>query len=61
MDIVSNETKYKINSLNDLLNNCLTPMGYRYLQDRLTSPYIQPEKINEIYDLTELILTENLD
>ena len=61
LDIISNETKYKINSLNDLLNNCLTPMGYRYLQDRLTSPYIQPEKINEIYDLTELILKENLN
>lgn len=61
LDIISNETKYKINSLNDLLNNCLTPMGYRYLQDRLTSPYIQAEKINEIYDLTELILKENLN
>jgi DNA mismatch repair protein MutS len=61
LDVISYETKYAINSLNDLLNNCLTPMGYRFLQERLNSPYIQYEKITEIYDLTELILNENVN
>lgn len=50
---------YKYNSINDLVNKCLTPMGYRYLKDKLISPFIEHDKIMDIYEKTELLLSDN--
>jgi DNA mismatch repair protein MutS len=55
--ITSKNTDYKINSVNQLLNNCNTAMGYRYLKDRLLRPYIDKKIINEIYEKTDIVLS----
>lgn len=49
----------KFQSLNDVINNCATPMGKRYLKQRLCSPFTDPEIINNYYVLTEKLLSIN--
>jgi DNA mismatch repair protein MutS len=44
-------SKYK--SLFHVVNETLTPMGERYLRNILSSPYVNTNKLNDIYDLTE--------
>lgn len=52
----------KFQSLNDIVNNCATPMGKRYLKQRLCAPFTNPTIINNYYNLTEKLLkTEKVD
>jgi DNA mismatch repair protein MutS len=46
----------KFQSLNDVINNCVTPMGKRYLKQRLCAPFTDPKVINNYYDLTDKII-----
>jgi DNA mismatch repair protein MutS len=50
----SNNSSY--NSLNDLINCCITPMGKRYLKNRLCNPYTNYDTIQNYYDLTEKMI-----
>ena len=45
------QTKYK--SLFHVVNETRTPLGERFLRSVLSSPYTDPKKLNEIYDVTE--------
>jgi DNA mismatch repair protein MutS len=51
----------KFQSLYDVLNNCLTPMGKRLLKTRLCAPLINESKINEIYSLSEKIINHEMN
>ena len=46
----------KFQSLNDVINNCVTPMGKRYLKQRLCAPFTDSKVINNYYDLTDKII-----
>jgi DNA mismatch repair protein MutS len=46
----------KFQSLNDVVNNCLTPMGKRYLKQRLCAPFTDVKIINNFYNMTEKLL-----
>ncbi len=50
----------KFQSLNDVINNCITPMGKRALSHRLCAPYTDPVTINKYYELTEKFLSKEL-
>ncbi len=50
----------KFQSLNDVINNCITPMGKRNLSHRLCAPYTDPETISKYYDLTDKFMNKNL-
>ena len=51
----------KFQSLNDIINNCISAMGKRYLKQRLCAPFTDAKIINNYYDLTEKILKLNID
>lgn len=51
----------KFQSLNDVINNCVTPMGKRYLRQRLCAPFTDPKVINNYYDLTDKLILSNKD
>lgn len=55
---------FSFNSLNDVINCCITPMGKRYLKNRLCNPYTNYEIIKNYYDLSEKMIkngkTENV-
>lgn len=52
----------KFQSLNDVINNCVTPMGKRYLKQRLCAPFTDSKVISNYYDLTDkLINTSKTD
>jgi DNA mismatch repair ATPase MutS len=52
----------KFQSLNDVINNCLTPMGKRYLRQRLCSPFTDAKVINDYYEMTDkLIKSKKID
>ena len=54
-----NSIKYQ--SLNDVINNCITNMGKRNLKMRLCAPYTDRTIIQNYYDLTEKIINlENI-
>lgn len=46
----------KFQSLNDVINNCVTPMGKRYLKQRLCAPFTDSKVINNYYDLTDKLI-----
>ena len=50
----------KFQSLYSVINNCVSPMGKRALKQRLCAPYTNIDKINKYYELTDLMLTNNL-
>lgn len=50
----------KFQSLNDVINNCITPMGKRSLSHRLCAPYTDLDTINKYYELTEKFLSKDL-
>ena len=50
----------KFQSLNAVVNNCITPMGKRILKHRLCAPYTNPSTITKYYELTDKILNNNL-
>jgi len=49
----------KFQSLNDIINNCVTPMGKRYLKQRLCAPFTDPKVIENYYNLTDKLLISN--
>jgi DNA mismatch repair protein MutS len=46
----------KYQSLNDVINNCVTPMGKRNLKQRLCAPYTNATTINNLYELTDKLV-----
>jgi DNA mismatch repair protein MutS len=46
----------KFQSLNDVINNCITPMGKRYLKQRLCAPFTDTQVINNLYDMTDKLI-----
>lgn len=50
-------TGYK--SLFHVVNNTSTALGERFLRDRLLSPLIEKNKLNELYHLTQLLINNN--
>lgn len=52
--------KVKYRSLFHVVNNTSTALGERFLKERLLSPLTDMNKLNEIYDLTELLTENNL-
>ena len=46
----------KFHSLNDVVNNCCTPMGKRALKQRLCAPFTDSETIKKYYDSTEKMI-----
>ena len=59
LNIVDNYSYYKgkNESLLEICNKCLTPMGKRTLKDRLLYPLLNKNQILERYDKIELVLT----
>jgi DNA mismatch repair protein MutS len=51
----------KFQSLNDVINNCITPMGKRYLRQRLCAPFTDPKIINNYYELTDKMISSKKD
>lgn len=47
-------------SLYSVINNCKTPMGKRYLKDRLTSPLTDVDDISNYYKYTNSLIKNNL-
>jgi DNA mismatch repair protein MutS len=60
LNIIDNNTpdtnNSSYNSLNDVINHCITPMGKRYLKNRLCNPYTNYDTIQNYYDLTEKMI-----
>jgi len=52
--------KAKYKSLFNVVNETLTPLGERYLRNILTSPFVEKEKLNLIYDTTEKMRNLNI-
>lgn len=50
----------KFQSLNAVINNCISPMGKRILKHRLCAPYTNIDTINRYYELTDIMLEDNL-
>jgi DNA mismatch repair protein MutS len=50
----------KFQSLNVVVNNCITPMAKRNLKQRLCAPYTNIDTINNYYNLTDKILENSI-
>lgn len=46
-------------SVNDVVNQCMTPMGKRYLTNRLCNPYASVKIIKKYYKLTDKLIKIN--
>jgi len=57
-------TKTKYRCLFDVIDETLTPLGKRYLRSIISSPFVNKEKLNNIYNITDKIrdsdMTESL-
>ena len=53
--------KTKFNSLNDVINCCITAMGKRSLKSRLCAPYTDRNTITSLYNLTEKMLSNDFN
>jgi DNA mismatch repair protein MutS len=51
------DSKRKLASVVNFLNNCITPMGKRELHEQLVKPIINVEKLNKMYDIIEYFKT----
>jgi len=61
LNIISdNNHTGKYSCLSSLLNNCVTNMGKRAFNYELLNPSIDYFHLNEIYDITEHVITNNL-
>lgn len=54
----TNNLKYR--SLFNVVNNTSTPMGERFLKARLLSPLVSTEKLNNSYDLIDLLIEDSV-
>ncbi len=52
---------YKYKCLFDIINKTLTPMGERYLIQKLLTPTINKDKLNEIYNGTDYLLNNKIN
>jgi DNA mismatch repair protein MutS len=62
LNIIDTETKNytsAYSSLNDVINQCITPMGKKYLKERICAPYINLDVINGYYNFTDLMIKNN--
>lgn len=50
----------KFQSVNSVVNNCVTAMGKRKVKNLLCAPYTNRELIQESYDMTDCMLNNNL-
>lgn len=60
LDIINTSMSHKTSSLLSLLDNCKTAMGRRYFRNRLLNPYIDNNKISELYDKVEDALKDDI-
>lgn len=51
----------RFKNLFDVINNTATPMGERLLKSRLLSPFVDADKLNEIYDIVEKMIPHSND
>lgn len=60
LNIFSEEKNKSLTCLYDIFKkNINTPIGYRYLKNRLLYPSINENELNEIYNTTEIIINNN--
>jgi DNA mismatch repair protein MutS len=60
LDVLQSEGSNKPKTLFDIINNCSTPMGKRYLIDQLCNPLINIDELNNRYNTVELLLDDKL-
>ena len=61
LDVLSNNPGLKQSkTLYDIICNCHTPMGKRFLIDQLCNPLINPNKLNERYNIISILMTNNI-
>jgi DNA mismatch repair protein MutS len=60
LDVLQTEGNNKPKTLFDIINNCNTPMGKRYLIDQLCNPLINVDELNNRYDNIDLLLEDKL-
>ena len=58
LDVLQNSEKPK--TLYDIINYCHTPMGKRFLMDQLCNPLINPIKLNERYQIIDILMMDKL-
>ena len=58
LDVLQNSEKPK--TLYDIINYCHTPMGKRFLMDQLCNPLINPTKLNERYQIIDILMMDKL-
>ena len=58
LDVLQNSEKPK--TLYDIINYCHTPMGKRFLMDQLCNPLINPIKLNERYQIIDILMKDKL-
>ncbi len=58
LDILPNHEKPK--TLYDIICNCHTPMGKRFLIDQLCNPLINPDKLNQRYQIIDILMKDKL-
>jgi DNA mismatch repair protein MutS len=66
LDIVDNSISdipgaVKFHNLLDVVNKASTGMGRRYIKFRLAAPYTDTDTLNNIYDISEIILKQKLN
>jgi DNA mismatch repair protein MutS len=60
LDVLQTEGTNKPKTLFDIINNCNTPMGKRYLIDQLCNPLINVEELNNRYNNIDKLLEDKL-
>ena len=60
LNIIDNK-KDKLSSLMSLVNKCKTPMGKRYLSEKLLNPTNDVKYLNKEYDIQEYIINSDID
>ena len=61
LNIIDNNKKDKYSSLMSLVNKCKTPMGKRYLSEKLLNPTNDVEYLNKEYDIQEYLINSDMD
>jgi len=56
LNIVSTGNKGQYSSIETLINKCVTPMGRRYLKDKILHPVTNIEYLNEQYSMIEYLI-----
>lgn len=62
LDVIERDkfnTKLKFKSLFHVVNQTSTPLGERFLKDRLLAPLVEIKKLNSSYDMIDNVITSN--